>query len=100
MDVNAPVDEDFFATIEDTSTNVFVDDNLMVLWHADDLQQGYYPHCEGQQEWRVREIHDEEPGDQPEHFVQDGRPQCRSSDGGGAKRDGRLAVSKHPVLKR
>lgn len=46
MDVNAPVDEDIFATIEDTSTKVFVDDNLMVLWHADDLQQGYYPHCE------------------------------------------------------
>ena len=28
--------EEFFATIEDASTRVFVDDDLMVLWHADD----------------------------------------------------------------
>ena len=28
--------EEFFATIEDASTRVFVDDDLMVLWYADD----------------------------------------------------------------
>lgn len=39
MDIATPADkeaEEFFATIEDASTKVFVDDELMVLWHADD----------------------------------------------------------------
>lgn len=39
MDIATPVakeTEEFFATIEDASTKVFVDDELMVLWHADD----------------------------------------------------------------
>ena len=36
MDVNTPTGEDFFAWIENASTKVFVDDDLMVLWHADD----------------------------------------------------------------
>ena len=38
MDINTPIDgnEEFFASIEDASTKVFVDDNLKVLWHADD----------------------------------------------------------------
>ena len=37
MDFNAPSGEDeFFATIEEASSRVYVDDDLMVLWHADD----------------------------------------------------------------
>ena len=39
MDIATPAAkeaEEFFATIEDASTKVFVDDELMVLWHADD----------------------------------------------------------------
>ena len=39
MDIATPVAKDaeeFFAAIEDASTRVFVDDDLMVLWHADD----------------------------------------------------------------
>ena len=39
MDIATPTAkyaEEFFATIEDASTRVFVDDDLMVLWHADD----------------------------------------------------------------
>ena len=39
MDVSTPTAKDaeeFFATIEEASTRVFVDDDLMVLWHADD----------------------------------------------------------------
>ena len=39
MDIATPIAKDaeeFFATIEDASTRVFVDDDLMVLWHADD----------------------------------------------------------------
>ena len=39
MDIATPIAKDaeeFFATIEDASTRVFVDDGLMVLWHADD----------------------------------------------------------------
>lgn len=39
MDIATPTAKDaeeFFATIEDASTRVFVDDDLMVLWHADD----------------------------------------------------------------